>query len=119
MKKLLALLLATMMVFTVAGCDKKAAGTETANIAGTYKLTAGLDNGNAVPADQIPEYIIELTEDGGVTMTVMGTTETGTWAQNGNVLTLTSDGGQTMDVTLEANALVFTEGSNSMTFTKQ
>ncbi len=119
MKKLLAMLLAAMMVFTVVGCDKKTAGTEPANIAGSYKLTAGMDNGTAVPEDQIPEYIIELSEDGGVTMTIMGISETGTWTQNGNVLTLTSDEGQTMDVTLEGNALVFTEGSNTMTFTKQ
>ncbi|MBR5239232.1 MAG: hypothetical protein IKW04_01485 [Clostridia bacterium] len=148
MKKLLAMLLAAMMVFTVVGCEQKPATTETeapaetatpaeteapveteapaeidevsADITGTYKLSGAEMDGVVMSAEEMgaPEMGIILDADGTVTLTSEGESETGTWALEGNELILTSDEGDVMTMTLEDGNLVMEESGIKMIFSK-
>ncbi|MBR5239234.1 MAG: hypothetical protein IKW04_01495 [Clostridia bacterium] len=116
MKKLLALLLAAMMVFTVVGCDKKGG----AAIAGTYTLTGAEMNGEALPMDGAPETAVTLNADGTGTVSEGEATTACTWTQEGDTVTLVApEQERPLVLTLEGNALVIEESGVKMTFTKQ
>lgn len=110
MKKLLALLLAVMMVFTLVGCSK--------SVAGTYKMTKAEMGGTELPMDAAPEMTITLNKDGTVVLSSEGESENGTWTQNGDTLTLSSDEGEDMDLTVDGNNLIMEQSGVTVTFSK-
>ncbi|MBR5239229.1 MAG: hypothetical protein IKW04_01470 [Clostridia bacterium] len=144
MKKLLAMLLAAMMVFTVVGCEQKPATTETkapadgevpvateapaeieeasADITGTYVLTSSSDNGEEIPAEMLPQLSCTLNEDYTGTYANGGGEIQIQWAQEGNTVTFTAVGDGPADplvLTAEGNTLTGTDGTTVLVFTKQ
>ena len=124
MKKLLAMLLAAMMVFTVVGCEQKAetpAATEApvAGIAGTYKLSGAEMNGEALPMEGAPEMSVTLNADGSATVANGEENIPATWTQEGNTVTLVSpEEAEPMVLTVEGADLVIEDAGMKMIFSK-
>ena len=63
MKKLTALLLAVLMMFTLAACrNGQAVEEDTPSVAGTYVLTGVLENGAEVDAATLPEFLFDRSQ---------------------------------------------------------
>ena len=115
MKKLTALLLAVLMVFTLAACKK------TASVSGTYKLTAASMDGEDIPLESEDIMYVVLNADGTGTYGPENDVMDITWSQEGDTVTLISKqigadnpfvmtyDGTTLSGTTDGLALVFTK----------
>lgn len=124
MKKLTALFLAVLMVFTLAACqnNKKAEAPADESVVGSYALVSASDNGEELDLSMFPELKFTLNEDGSGVYGNGGTDIEITWAQDGETVTFTATGDGPADpLVLIANGdiLVATEGTSQMTFQKQ
>lgn len=123
MKKLTALLLAVLMVLTLAACQKTSPQGETADsVVGNYVLTGVSDNGEEIPLDSFPKLNFTLNEDNtGIYGTDGGEIQI-TWSQDGNTLTFVADEvgpAEPLTLTVEGNTLIASEGSAQLIFAKQ
>ena len=115
MKKIIALFLAVLMVFTLAACNKSA------SVVGTYGLTAASQNGEEIPFGEEAVMYIVLNEDGSGTYGPEGSPMNITWSQEDNTVTLIAEDigpddplvmtfdGETLSATTDGLALVFTK----------
>ena len=109
MKKVTALLLAVLMVFTLAACQKNSA-------AGTYILTSAEINGEIISAEGILNASITLEKDGTMIVSDDSSSEMGTWTQKGNVITQVSETGTTRDMVLEGDKLIVDVDGDKLIF---
>lgn len=124
MKKLTALFLAVLMVFTLSACQnsKKADATKGGSIVGSYVLVGASDNGEEIDLELFGELNFTLNEDGTGTYGNGGMNIEITWAQEGDTVTFTAVGDGPADplvLTVKGDTLVAIEGTSEMTFQKQ
>lgn len=124
MKKLTALLLAVLMVFTLAACqnNKQSATPADTSIAGSYVLVGASDNGEELDLEMFAELQFTLNEDGTGVYGNGGMDIEITWAQEGDTVTFTAVGEGPADplvLTVKGDTLVAIEGTSEMTFQKQ
>ena len=123
MKKLTALLLAVLLVFTLAACKK----TENAPVAadsviGTYVLTAASQDGNDISLDGVAPMYVVLEEDNTGTYGPEGDILDITWSQEGNTVTLISEqigSDNPFVLTYDGETLSGTTEGLAMTYTRQ
>ena len=87
MKKLLALLLAGMMIFSLAGCGNRADEQYVAN----WIAAIGLDGDKELKYNDVDGYGLELLEKGKGTMTVDKVESEITWENDDTTLTVKKD----------------------------
>ena len=123
MKKMTALLLAVLMVFTLAACKKNLGGAD--SVVGTYVLVEAIENGENVSLEGVSMSIV-LNEDNTVTYGAgdaqSGTLMNITWSQEGNTVTLVSEQigpDDPLVMTLDGKTLTATTGGLTMVFEKQ
>ncbi len=123
MKKLTALFLAVLMVFTLAACqNNKFQGGDSASVVGSYVLVGAAENGEEMDLEMFAELQFTLEEDGTGTYGNGSMNIEITWTQDGDTVTFTavSDGpAEPLVLTVKGDTLVATEGTSEMTFQKQ
>lgn len=129
MKKLLALLLAAMMVFTVAGCEKAAEvankaldkltdETPASDIAGQYTLINMAMSGEEIPLDGAPEMTLTVFADGTAKMYNGEGTQDLTWTQSGDQISFVGENGVADVFTIQGSQLVYDMNDIHMVFSK-
>ncbi|MBR5239233.1 MAG: hypothetical protein IKW04_01490 [Clostridia bacterium] len=126
MKKLLAILLAAMMVFTVVGCDKNetpasgapATDAPASDITGQYTLTDMAMSGEEVPLDGAPEMTLTVFADGTAKMYNGMATQDLTWTQSGDQISFVDVNGVADVFTIQGSQLVYDMNDIYMVFSK-
>lgn len=118
MKKLMALLVAGMMVFSLASCG---GGGEATGYEGKYISVSGEMMGMELTGEDIAGWALELNNGGKGKMDIDGETGNIKWTLDGETITVNVDG-EEMTGTFEDDKLVFDDilGSGmKLTFAKE
>ena len=122
MKKLTVLLLAVLMVLTLAACQKPTDAPVSDSVAGTYVLTAANQDGTDIALEGMEPMLIVLNEDQTGTYGPAEGAMNITWSAEGESVTLVSEEmgpDEPFVLTYHGTTLSGTTDGLTMVFTKQ
>ncbi|MBQ9827494.1 MAG: hypothetical protein IJM62_02305 [Lachnospiraceae bacterium] len=115
MKKLLSVLLAALMILSLAACGKSGGGADKDPVIGTWKAVSAEYGGTTM---DVPEITNEVKEDGTFIYSAQGTTYEGTWKNDNGTYTF-EVGGDPVNGSISGSQLTMYEGELTIVFEKK
>ena len=120
MKKLLAVLMAAMLVLSLAACSGGSSGGGSDSGVGTWKLVSMSYGDQSISISDYSEMLgedytvtLEIKSDGTFTVDSMGLVQSGTWTANGSTYSLDLDGG-VQEAKLSGGQLILEDSASGM-----